>query len=140
MTRVLQAYDEQLAVVRLGPGADLPAWAGAGSVFSVTATAAETSIVCAHRAVPRKARHEGPFLAFAVEGPLDLGLTGVLHELLAPLASAEVPVFVVSTFDTDWVLVPADDAPRAEDAWRRAGHDVRAAASPTEPDAEGPRA
>jgi uncharacterized protein len=118
---------EHLAVVRLGPGTDIPAWATSATLFSVTATADETSIVCAHAGVPRKARHEGPFVAFRVAGTLDFALTGVLHALLAPLAEARISVFAHSTFDTDWILVPAGDAERAAEAWRRSGREVRAA-------------
>jgi uncharacterized protein len=67
-----------------------------------------------------------------VEGPLDPGLTGVLSALLEPLAEAEVPVFTISTFDTDWVLVPSEEAGRAAEAWRRTGHTVRPALQPSE--------
>jgi hypothetical protein len=127
VTHTLLQHAEQLAVVRLGAGADLPDWAIAGSLLSVTATAAETSLVCNAASVPRKARSEGPWTAFVVAGPLDLALTGVLHELLTPLATDRIPVFTVSTFDTDWILVPAEQAERAADAWRRSGHTVRPA-------------
>jgi len=51
-------------------------------------------------------------------------LTGVLSRLLAPLAEAEISVFTLSTFDTDWILVPGHDADRAEEEWRRSGHEV----------------
>jgi hypothetical protein len=126
-TRALLRYDEPLVVVRLGPGADIPSWASSGTLLSITATATETSLVCGAAGVPRKAKPRGPWTAFAVEGVLDLGLTGVLHELLAPLAEAEIPVFTVATFDTDWILVPAGDADRAAEEWRRRGTDVRPA-------------
>ena len=112
------SYPETLAVVRLGPGAEVPTWAESSSLFSVTATASETSIVCAARSVPKKSVHQRPFAAFAVEGPLDFALTGVLAELLEPLAEAEISVFTISTFDTDWILVPVDEAdgpPRSGD-------------------------
>ncbi len=123
-TYSLERYPERLAVVRLGPGADVPAWAESSSLFSVTATATETSVVCARRNVPKKMRHEGPFAAFAVVGPLDFALTGVLAALLLPLAEAEISVFTISTFDTDWILVPFERADAATEEWRRRGHDV----------------
>jgi len=129
VTWTLLRHDEPLAVVRLGPGADVPDWATSATLFSVTATATETSLVCGAAGVPRKARHSGPWTAFAVEGPLDLALTGVLHELLTPLAEAEVPVLTLATFDTDWILVPADAADRAAEAWRRRGVELRPASS-----------
>ncbi len=139
-SHTLVQYDEPLVVVRLGPGTDLPEWASSGSLFSVTATATETSLVCGARGVPRKARQQGPFTAFAVEGTLDFALTGVLAGLLAPLAEAEISAFALSTFDTDWVLVPADQAPRAAEAWGRAGCTVRGAHEATaDSSTEGPR-
>ena len=123
-TFTLEQFPEKLAVVRLGPGAEVPAWAESSSLFSITATALETSVVCAARSVPKKAKQAGPFTAFAVRGLLDFALTGVLATLLQPLADAEISVFTLSTFDTDWVLVPVGDAERAAVEWRRSGHEV----------------
>ncbi|WP_158296497.1 ACT domain-containing protein [Nocardioides albidus] len=123
-THSLSRYPETLAVVRLAPGAEIPEWAESSSVFSITATGTETSLVCAGRSVPKKARHQKPWTAFCVDGSLDLAATGILVTLLAPLAEAEIPVFVLSTFDTDWILVPTGMGDRAEEAWRRSGHTV----------------
>ncbi len=120
----LSRYPETLAVVRLPAGAEIPTWAESSSVFSITATATETSLVCAGRSVPKKARHEKPLTAFAVDGTLDLTVPGILVRLLNPLAEDEINVFVISTFDTDWILVPTAQADRAEEAWRRSGHTV----------------
>ena len=39
----LQQFPEKLAVVRLPPGAEIPPWAESSSLFSITATATETS-------------------------------------------------------------------------------------------------
>jgi len=128
----LEQFPETLAVVRLAPGAEIPSWAESSSLFSIPATARETSLVCARRSVPKKAQQAGPFTAFAVEGPLDFSLTGILAELLQPLAEIEISIFTISTFDTDWILVPQDDADRAAEEWRRRGHDV-AAAVPVDP-------
>ncbi|GAA2144930.1 ACT domain-containing protein [Nocardioides koreensis] len=127
----LNRFPETLAVVRLGPGAEVPRWAESSSIFSVTATATETSVVCAARSVPTKAVAQRPFTAFEVEGPLDFALTGILSGLLAPLAEASISVFTLSTHDTDWILVPSDAADRAAEAWRAAGHEVAPAVPAT---------
>lgn len=127
----LVRFPETLAVVQLGPGAEIPTWAESSSVFSITATATETSIVCAARSVPAKARHHKPYTAFAVqpeEGSADFdlssGVTGVLVALLTPLADAGISVFVLSTYETDWILIHKNDADGAEEAWRRSGHEL----------------
>jgi uncharacterized protein len=120
----LHQYPEKMVVASLPAGSDVPAWAESASLLTISATATETTIVCAGRSMPRKVTHEGPFTAFAVEGPLDFALTGVLHALLAPLAEAEISVFTISTYPTDWLLVPVERAEAAAEEWRRRGHTV----------------
>lgn len=120
----LHQYPENLVVAQLGPGAGVPEWAESSSVFAVIATATETTVVCAGRSVPKKVPKAGPFHAFAVEGPLDFALTGVLAGLLQPLAEAEISVFTLSTYPTDWILVPSAKAEAAAEEWRRRGHTV----------------
>ncbi|WP_067434452.1 ACT domain-containing protein [Nocardioides jensenii] len=132
-TFTLQQFPEKLAVVRLAPGAEVPDWAEASSLFSITATATETSLVCATRSVPTKVVSQKPFTAFAVKGPIDFELYGVLVSLLQPLAEAKISVFTISTFDTDWILVPQGKADEAAEAWRRQGHTVAVAVPVTPP-------
>jgi len=108
-----------LAVCRLGPEAPVPAWALAGGFSSVTRTPRELSIVCCEAQLPAPSEGleaERGFCAFQVEGPLDFALTGLLSALLGPLARAAIPVFVLSTFDTDFILVRAEQAERAAEA------------------------
>ena len=126
-TFTLLQFPEKLAIVRLGPGAELPQWAESASLFSVTATATETSLVCATRSVPTKTPSIKPLTAFQVRGPLDPDATGILAGLLAPLADAAIPVYTLSTFDTDWIMVRLVDGEKASEAWRRQGHTVTAA-------------
>ena len=123
-TLSLSRYPETLAVVRLPAGAEIPEWAESSSIFSIIATATETSLLCAGRSVPKKACHYKSLIVFCVDGQLDLTQVGVLVGLLTPLATDEIPVFTISTFDTDWILVPTGKADAAEEAWRRSGYAV----------------
>ena len=74
--------------------------------------------------VPGGAPVEATFCVLRVSGKLPFSLTGVLSGLTAPLAAAGVSVFAVSTFDTDYLLVPSDLLGPAAEALRSAGHDV----------------
>lgn len=123
----LVVLPETFAVVRLGRDEAVPPWA-AGPLLSVTRTADELSVVCPAAAVPAGARQVSPWRALRVAGTVDLALVGVLASVLAPLAEAGVGVFVMSTFETDYVLVRADDLVRARAALGRAGHDVSVSA------------
>lgn len=117
----LEAVEGEYAVCRLEPGAEVAEPAGAGGFWSVTRTAEETSVVCPAGEGPDGARVEGPFALLRVAGTLEFSLTGVLSELTAPLADAGVSVFAISTFDTDYLLVPSDILGLATEALRKAG-------------------
>lgn len=121
----LDLWPGLLAVCRLAPDAPPADWMTAGAVSSVTRTPAELSVVCAEAAVPEAVVAERGWRALAVRGPLDFALTGVLARLAAPLAEAGVPIFVVSTYDTDVLMVQGGQLAEAVAALRAAGHEVR---------------
>lgn len=113
------------AVCRLEPHAHVPEWARGTTFVSITRTPDELSIVCEEGNVPRGTRSEAGYAMLMIEGPLAPEMTGVLVALIAPLANAGIPIFAVSTFDTDYVLVRATLLERALDAIRSAGHTVK---------------
>jgi hypothetical protein len=120
----LHVHPESYAVVRLDPDADLPAWASAGAFTAATRTQSELSIVCPEDDVPPSASAERGWRLLEVAGPLDFSLTGVFASLAAPLAEAEVTLFALSTFETDYLLVRARQLAQAAAALRDAGHAV----------------
>lgn len=123
MTLVLDIVPGAFSVVRLPPGNAVPVWAEEGGSFtSITRTEAELSVVCESARVPEGvAPREDGWGALRVRGPLDFGLTGILSAVAAPLAAAGVPIFAVSTFDTDYVLVKQADMNAAIAALRAEG-------------------
>ena len=123
-TLSLTLLDPVLAVARLPAGAGLPWWAAGSSFLSLTRTAEETSVVCEARLVPDNVRGERGFRALRVDGTLPFHETGVLVSLATPLAIAGVPIFVLSTFDTDYILVSEPRLGDAVGALRKAGHSV----------------
>lgn len=118
------AEEQDLAICRLPAASPLPEWLPAAGFRAVTWTAEETSVVCEQSAMPAKVAGESDWRALRVVGPLELGLTGVLASIARPLAEAAIPIFAVSTFDTDYVLVKRDSLERAVASLRAAGHEV----------------
>ena len=110
------------AVCRLDSGASVPEWATSGDFFSVTRTADELSVVCEQSVVPEGVECEGDWRCLKVQGPLDFGLTGVLASLSLPLAEASISIFVISTYDTDYLMVKSADLERAIVELSMAGH------------------
>ncbi|KGN38965.1 ACT domain-containing protein [Knoellia subterranea] len=117
----LMTHPEPLAIARLDAG-DEPSWEWTRGPFaSLTRTEHETSIVGLAELVPAGVTTEGPFLGVEVAGPLAFEAVGVMAEILSPLVSAGISVLAMSTFDTDWILVPAGEITTASEAWRKAG-------------------
>nr|BBH91975.1 amino acid-binding protein [Thermogemmatispora argillosa] len=110
----------RLAICQLAPDDPLPAWLSAAertasSLLALIWTPDELSVVCPQEWVPEGVRCAPDWAALKVVGPLDFALTGILAALLNPLAAAAIPVFALSTYDTDYLLVrePQLDAARA---------------------------
>ena len=90
----------------------------------------EKSLVCPTRLVPSDPleRSDG-WKAFRIEGVLDFSLIGILAKISAILAENGIGIFVVSTFNTDYILTQTD---RFEEALRllsNAGYGVQYANS-----------
>ncbi len=121
----LDLLPEEYAVCRLPAGSDLPSGLAAGTgVVSVTWTPVEVSIICPADQAPAGATVELPWRCFRVDGPMDLALTGILASLVVPLAEARVNIFAFSTFDTDYLLVPAVRLTEAMAALTASGHRI----------------
>jgi uncharacterized protein len=110
------------AICRLAP--DAPAPDTTALFISITRTADELSLICPTDQVPQNAKCESPWICFKLEGPFPFSLTGVLASFLDPLAQSGVPIFAVSTFDTDYVLVKEEYAAKALQALQAAGHEL----------------
>jgi hypothetical protein len=93
-----------------------------GEFWCVARTSEELSIVVEERSVPEGVRCERGWRGLKVAGPLDFGLTGILAAIAAPLAQAEISIFAVSTFDTDYVLVRQPRLEQAVAVLGAAGH------------------
>jgi hypothetical protein len=115
---------DRLAICRLPAEAAVPDWAMRGAVWSVTRTPDELSVVAPEPQVPAGVRAERGWQALRVEGPLPLTVVGVLAAIAASLAAAEINLFALSTFDTDYILVPEAKGAAAVECLVRAGHTV----------------
>ena len=122
---VVDVADGEYAVTRLDPGTMLPAdLLTRDGLVSVTATATEVSVVAPVEHAPDGGRTEAGWRLLTVRGPLEFTLTGIMAALAGALAQAGVPLFAMSTFDTDHLLVRDADLARAVAALREAGHEI----------------
>lgn len=122
----LCAIPEKFAICKLPPEALIPPWAISGQLWSVTRTPTELSLVCSHSSVPQGVTAEHNWRALQVVGPLPLEMVGVLSSLAAPFADSGVSIFVISTFETDFLLVREQSFETACQILVQAGHLVLA--------------
>ncbi|MFB9908213.1 ACT domain-containing protein [Allokutzneria oryzae] len=121
----LDLRPEIYSVLRLAPDAPAPVEVLAAQGFvSISRTPEELSVVCPTEVAPLADQAEGGWRLLTARGPFDFALTGIMAALSTPLAEAGVPLFALSTYDTDHLMVRAEHLARAVAALRDAGHRV----------------
>ena len=85
----------------------------------------EKSLVCPTMDVPCNVieRDDG-WKAFRIEGMLDFSLIGILSKIATILAENQIGIFAISTFNTDYILVKAENELRALEALKAAGYEI----------------
>lgn len=115
---------ERLGICRLDPAGPVPEWAYTSPFFSVTRTPDELSVVCTEALIPEDEFCDKGWKCFKVQGPLDFSETGILASLSLPLARSCISIFVLSTYDTDYLLVKESDLSKAIETLVSEGYNV----------------
>ena len=105
MSLTLSAIPGSFAVCRLPAGSALPDWFRPGPFATVSWTDDELSILCEQSQVPEETQCERDWRCLMLQGPFAFDQTGILLQVLQPLAETKIGIFALSTFDTDYVLV-----------------------------------
>lgn len=120
----LTILSEELAIVQLPADKKIPNWIS-GNFYSITQTKDELSIVCNQNIVPKNTKADKGWKALKVIGPLEFSLIGILANLSTILAKDNISIFVISTYDTDYLLVKKEDLEKATKTLKFAGHNVK---------------
>jgi len=94
-----------------------------GDLYFIGRTDEELSLVCRTEAAPAEtlAREDG-WRGFRIQGALDFSLIGILSRLSGILSASGIGIFAVSTYDTDYILVKAENVDRAVRALEAEGY------------------
>ncbi len=101
---------------RLPQNHEIPSQVYKSQFYSISKTDDELSIVCNSTTRLNSEKSETGWSCIKVEGPLDFSLTGILAKISTVLAEAEISIFTISTFDTDYILVKSEKLPVAKEA------------------------
>ena len=116
----LSVLGGEYAIHRFPPESDIPALMG--NFLSITRTEDELSIVCDAELPLKSEKSESGWACIKVLGPLDFGLTGILAKIASVLAEAEISIFAISTYDTDYILVKRESLAIAKDILSETGY------------------
>lgn len=122
----LTVLDGEFSIHRLGRGDPVPEAVLASDDYWIARTDDELSIVCRSSVEVASRAEDGGWSCLKVRGPLEFTATGILAGVSAALALAQVSVFAVSTYDTDYLFVKTARLGDALEALRIAGYAVQA--------------
>jgi hypothetical protein len=115
------------AICKFAEGLPLPEWVYSSGFYSITRTKDELSVVAVQTdSVSEDIICSRDWRIFKVAGPMDLSLVGIISEISGTLRNKDIPVFVISTFDTDYILVKQKDLDCAISALHEKGHNLAA--------------
>ncbi len=124
-TLTFTVLDEEFTIHRLHPDADIPKKVLSCTVFNITRTHDELSVICPSHIHVESDKNQPNWSALMVNGPLAFTETGILAAISATLAKAGISIFAISTFDTDTILIPKKSLAAAKKALIAAGHSIQ---------------
>ena len=101
----LRILEGEYTIHRFDSGSKIPTDILESEFYFIGKTDEELSIVCRADIGLKSSVSDSHWSCFKVLGPLDLGLIGILADIASVLAQGTISVFVVSTYDTDYILV-----------------------------------
>jgi len=119
-TLALTQLPDHYSILRLDPDRSIPSPLdrahGRRQLVSISRTDRELSLVCpttmSQKVEATTEQRSNNWVCFEVDGPLAFSETGILSRISNILAKADVPIFVVSSFDTDYLMVAQSDRQR----------------------------
>ena len=121
----LSILDGLFTIHRLPLNSEIPNQVCQSQFYSICKSDEEMSIVCSSSVLLDSERSETGWSCIKVLGPLEFSLPGIIAEISAVLAKAEISIFAVSTFDTDYILVKSVKLSAAKKALLQAEYTFR---------------
>ncbi len=110
-------------IVKIPSGSEIPEWVDRTRFYSITDTGDECTVVCAGEGLPESYPHECSMKIFKVDIELQFSDTAIISSVAPPLADREIPIFVLSTFDTVYFFIKMEHSYEAADILKEF-HDI----------------
>ena len=115
------------SICRFDTNSPVPEWVSRSDFYSITKSRDELSVVCNQAVIEpdEKFLLDKDWRCFKIDSILDLSLTGIIAGISVVLKDSKIPIFSISTYNTDYILVKKHDLERAIVSLRKNGYKVR---------------
>ncbi|MBN1180731.1 MAG: ACT domain-containing protein [Bacteroidales bacterium] len=97
--------NDSFYIYQFGKEEQVPSSILESNFYSITQTDEELSVLTNCKDVSSYLKVSKPWKGFKVKGILDFSLVGIIHDITKPLKENGISVFVISTYNTDYVFV-----------------------------------
>ncbi len=113
------------SILKFPVGSALPIWIYSDEFYSITRTSDELSVVTRQTDdVTEVSECDKDWRILKIDGILNFSIVGIMAEITAILKEKEIPVFVISTYNTDYFLIKQPKLDKATLALKNMGHHV----------------
>ncbi len=125
MTLKLTILNKKYSIYKFLNQSVLPDWIYSSDFYSITGTKDELSVVAVQNdSISENVKCNKNWRILKIEGPLDFSLTGIIASITCILKKENIPVFIISTYDTDYILVKQKNLNNSIKALRKKGYSV----------------
>jgi hypothetical protein len=125
MAMNLIAIKNKYSIYKFRNESALPDWIYSSDFYSITKTPDELSVVTFQvDPVPKDIICNRDWRILKIAGPLDFSSTGIIAEISGTLRGKNISIFVLSTYDTDYILVKQNNLAKAIKALKENGHHI----------------
>ena len=122
---VLKLLPDSYAVCRLKDSGDIPKRVRSLPFYAIVGTENSITLVCDQKYISDTEECEKNWRCFEIEGPFDFSEIGIISKVSGPLAHAKIAVFVISAFETDYLLVKDIHLKDALATLKASGHQIK---------------
>ncbi|MCX7714715.1 MAG: ACT domain-containing protein [Clostridia bacterium] len=119
----LKLLENKYCVCRAEKDDALPLWAISEDIFIIAKIEGELSVVCRKECVPEGITCEPDFRIIQIADSLDFSAIGIIADISAVLKKAQISIFLVSTYSTNYIMVKEEKIHRAVKYLRYAGYE-----------------
>lgn len=116
---------EKYSIFKFKNESVLPDWVFSSDFYSITKTKDELSVIALqHDLISEDILYSNDWRIFKIAGPLDFSLVGIVADIAAIFKEKKIPIFTISTYETDYILVKQKDLNIGIKALRDNGHQI----------------